>query len=141
MIKGKALDIKVRLQMSRSSNDKWYLYVEDNSSGVRVLEIHMNNDDLAALLSTRHTDPCVASYYPNEAIGLTHRCKTVPVKYSDLGGKFFSDYDAQEKDLKQLYDYAEQLNPGWEADRSEYNSRLNDRDKKTYEVILRKYEK
>lgn len=139
-------NIKVRLHLSRTSGgrDSFRFSIEDDSSRCTIAEIELDAQAVADLVSARLTEPMPAEYYPNDKIGKIHECKVVLVDLKELPGVFesFRD-DARERDLNHVFDRAEELNPGWTADReSTYNSHRRSRgrdERDTYRVTLRRY--
>lgn len=132
-------NIKVRLQMSRSNNDKFYLTIEDEASGAVITQIALDAQAVADLISSRYTEPVKAEYYPNPNVGKQMEVKTFQVDISVFTPPLFESYDdsAIVRDLKHVYDLAEELNKGWTADRDKYNNkRKNDNN---YSVTLRRY--
>lgn len=122
-------NLKVALQMSRSSDDKFYLRVEDESSGLLMLEVIMDNDGFANLLSTRTARNQQADYYHNDSIGkkLEHKTILVPLK------------DASRENMEGLYKRVDKENEGWTCDRDSYNNHNYNHTTKLYSVILRRY--
>ena len=130
--------IKVRMEMSRDSNREWNLSIHDDASSMCILRIKLDHEQFSNLLSTMTTDACGADYFKDPNIGKKLEAKTVTIDLRKLPGVLES-YDEKKKarDLKQIYDLAEEENPGWTADRDKYNHyKLGSN---TYGVTLRRY--
>lgn len=142
-IKSEEKKIKVRMQMGRDNNRQWRLSIEDQASGLIIVNVSFDHEQLSNLLSTMTTEPCDADYYGDKNIGKRHENKTVQVNLKRLPGVFESyDEKTRTRDLRQVYDLAEEDNPGWEADRDEkFNNYRMDRANNTYSVIIRRYVK
>ena len=114
--------------MSRASNDNFYLRIEDELSGLTILEAELDVDGIADLMSTRTARHQDAQYYHNEGIGKKMEHKSVKIKADNLREK-----------MNQIADEAEQQNPGWISDRSSYNSNCYDHKDGTYQLTMRRY--
>lgn len=137
-------NIKVRVQLCRSSGGthegSFRLSIEDETSGLLILEATMNSDAIADMISSRISGIVSAEYYHNDRIGKRMVNKDTIVDLNLIEPFPFESYDEKEKerDLKKVYAFAEKLNPGWEADRDKFNSKKYV--KNAYRVTLRKYE-
>jgi hypothetical protein len=124
-------DLKVEVQMSRSSNDLFYMRIMDEASDFMIVEVQLNETQFANLMSTRMAEDCKAEYYANPEIGLTQECKSVDVTCENR--------DLAQSGTEMLYDLAEEDYPGWKADREKYSFRRYDDKNQTYAVFLRRY--
>lgn len=133
-------DISVRIQMSRCSDDTFNLRIEDNASSFLILEIKLDANNIADMMSNRTSGVAPAEYYPNDKIGKTLLVKDLFIDLGVFDKELFASYDGKKRtrDLKQVYDLAEELNPGWAADRQEYRFKCHV--KNTYLVIMRRYD-
>jgi hypothetical protein len=124
-------DIKVSMQMSRSSDGNFYLRIVDKASGLMVAEVRMNEVDFSDLMSTRTTPPLECEYYANPNVGKKLEVKRVEVHVENR--------DLLEKNLKLVYNIAEEDNPGFTADRDDYSFNRYQSSEQTYPVTLRRY--
>lgn len=131
-------DIGVTAQMSRSSDGNFYLTIEDNASGCVIVQVSLDSDAIADLISNRYTQPMPCEYYANPNIGKIHTAKRVEIGIPTLNPPLFEYSHNYEKDLELVYGLAEHLNPGWTADRDDFNSKRKTKD--GYSVTIRKYE-
>ncbi len=134
--------IKARVHMSRCySGDHNYfrLTVEDEASGIIIVEVDLNTSAVADLISSRMSDPQEAKYFANPNIGLVHENQNYSVNLTAIHDGLLESFHRGDlhMDLIQVYDYAEKKNPGWKADRNDYNSNLKVNG--SYNVILRRY--
>ena len=134
-------NLKVTLQMSRDSNREWNLHIEDRASGLRIVDVLMSHEEFSNLMSTAHAAG-KAEYYANPNIGKKMYVMDYDVNLRALNLHEKDSYEEKDRKLflKSVYDYAEEKNPGWTADRDEYNHRRRSFSDYTYEVIMRKYE-
>lgn len=140
-IKSKEKKIKVRLQLGRDNNRKWHLRIEDEASGLRILEVNFDHEQLSNLISTMETEPCDAEYFGEKEIGKKLEVKTVLVEVQPIL-KIFESYNETQRtsDLQYLYNLAEERNPGWKADRDKnYSYNKHDMQNATYTITLRRY--
>lgn len=124
-------NIEVTLQMSRASDGNFYLAVEDKASGLRIVEVVLDDAALADFMSTQTTKALKAEYYHNEVIGKTLEVK--PVKITVENSQWASEH------IEQIFLLAEEDHPGWVCDREKFNRyRWNNQDQ-TYAVTLRRF--
>lgn len=140
-------DIKTRLQMSRDSHGFFRLQIEDEGTSLTILDIKMDAEALAALVSTQYTQPVDAEYYHNDQIGKKMVVYTGRFTVSKAGKDLFKDYDKRDQDMKVLLAYAEKFmkketGHEWYADNDSYNYKRvsGEAGKATYELTLRRYE-
>lgn len=132
--------IKTKLSMSRCSghSDHFRLTIEDAASSTIILEIEIDPMAMADLISARVTKAVPAEYHHDDNIGKQLECFMFPVPLEKLAPIFQShDCESKERDLKHVYDLAEEMNPGFKADREKYNGRNKIGD--TYQVMLGRY--
>jgi hypothetical protein len=134
-------ELKVNIRMGRDSGGRWNLTIEDDASSSHIIEVHMNDKQFANLMANCGAN-CSAEYWANPNIGKELIAITFGVPLKPLGKIFqsFGDSKKMERDMKHVYDYAEELNPGFKADRfDKYNGHRKIGD--FYNVTLRRYGK
>lgn len=122
-------NLKVSMQMSRSSNDMFYLRLEDETSGLLIAEVKLDSDAFADLMSTRTTKYLDAEYYHNDSIGKKLEVTTVSLPLKD----------SNTENMEDLFKRAEKEHKGWVCDRDAYSSHRYDYNEKLYAVTLRRY--
>lgn len=113
-------NVFVTLQMSRvSSTDLlrdgcFNLTVNDNISRIRILDVYIKPEELANLISNRHTEPCIAELCLSQNIGKKREHKEVVLELEQ----------ATELDLKaHCLLWNGQQTEGWKI--SEYDMKFN----------------
>ena len=126
-------ELNVQILMSRPSsndmnvNEYFNIIITDGASRNRFISINIPIDQLANFFSTRITY-ATAKVTISSILGLYHENKTICVK---MPGKQLP------KEMSKIFEKAEKDNPGWTADREEYNH--HHYTESGYNVILRRW--
>lgn len=130
--------INTKIRLGRYHNGEWFVDIQDESSGTFIMRGEFDSQGLADLLSSREIT-VKTDFFENPNIGKKHECQEVKIDLRKLPG-IFENYDkkSQARDMKHIADYAEELYPGWTADREDH---MNGHKRKGdyYMVILRRY--
>lgn len=132
--------VEVTSVLSRTSRGDFLLCIEDKTSGLIILEISLEPNAIADLISSRMGEPQQAKYYHNNSIGKKKVSKTVQIDLSTFETPLFQSYDSsvRNRDLKEICSFAETLHPGWSSENKEYSSGAHKGNK--YSVYMYKYE-
>lgn len=130
-------ELKVSIILSRDSGKTWNLTISDELSGLVIGEVHIDSENFSDFMSHTYTKGTM-EYYANPNIGKKMEVKTVTVSLALLA-PIFEGYDDRDSDMGRIFHMAEEMNPGYVADKESFNGyRLNHLDK-TYKVTLRRY--
>jgi len=134
----KAQKLKLNIIMSRDSSGMWSMTIEDSVAGLIIVSAKMNDEQFSDFMSHRYAK-IDGEHYANPNIGKKMVTKWYDVNLEKLK-PIFENYDdaSRARDMKHIFDLAEQENPGFKADRESYNSHRNNRG--YYQVTLRKWE-
>lgn len=139
MRSGDVKNLRTHVEFSRSSNGEWKMSIEDIDSGLMIAETVMDDENFSKLMSNR-TAYGNMTHYDNPNIGKILETVQYAVPLDVLEGIFESYNKNQiERDMKSIFDYAEEKNPGFIAGRSSHNDHNYNRKKNTYSVLLRRW--
>ena len=131
------VQIHLSRPVSGSPCEYFVLTIEDEASRSRFAEVQIPLDEFANMMSSRIAHG-TAEVFVSSVLGYQHECKTVLVPMKDSSKFYSGDEPVRMKAMETLAVAAEEMCPGWTADRERCFNGHN-RKGDTYVVIVRRY--